>query len=312
MKEKIAANPIVRKVETMPTKKLYVVAGPTASGKTAFAIQLAQYFQTSIVSADSRQCYQEMTIGTAKPSIIELETVPHFFINSHSIFEEVNAAQYEDLALSHLENLFKEKEVVVVCGGTGLYIQALCEGLDTMPSINKSIETEVNKTYNEKGIQWLQEAVHQEDPLFYSQGEIHNPARLLRALIFKKSVGKSILHYRTGEKKQRNFEVHYFVLDLPREQLYQRINQRVDTMMQQGLLNEVQELYPYKHLKNLQTVGYSELFDFLEGKYSLPQAVEKIKQHTRNYAKRQITWFKRLPNAQFVSPDIAIESLLVS
>lgn len=311
MKEKIAANPIVRKAETMPTKKLYVVAGPTASGKTAFAIRLAQFFKTSILSADSRQCYREMTIGTAKPSLIELETVPHFFINSHSIFEEINAAQYEEMALHHLENLFKGKDVAVVCGGTGLYIQALCEGLDTMPSINKNIETEVNETYKEKGFQWLQEEVQHEDPYFYKLGEIHNPARLLRALIFKKSVGESILLYRTGEKKQRNFDVLYFVMDLPREQLYQRINQRVDTMMQQGLLDEAKELYLYKQLKNLQTVGYTELFDYLDSKYSLPQAVEKIKQHTRNYAKRQITWFKRLPNAQFVPPDIAIETLLI-
>jgi len=270
-----------------------VIAGPTAVGKTAIAIALAESLNTEIVSADSRQCYREMSIGTAKPSAEELRQVRHYFIDSFPVTEELDAADYEQLALDYLSEVFKTHTAAVVCGGTGLYIKALCEGLDSMPGVDEVIAVQVNREYEERGLAWLQQAVMQEDPEFYSKGEIKNPARLLRALIFKRSTGESILSFRSGTVKERPFRIIKVGLELPRELLYERINKRVDIMMREGLLDEVRELYPHKHLKNLQTVGYTELFDHLDGKYSLDEAVEKIKQHTRNYAKRQMTWFTK-------------------
>lgn len=275
------------------TKTVYIIAGPTAVGKTAIAIKLAKHLHTRIISADSRQCYKEMNIGTAKPSAEELAEVKHYFIDEFPVTEHITAADYETLALGYLDAIFKHSDTAVVCGGTGLYIKALTEGLDDMPAVDERIEADVNKHYEQEGIEWLQQAVLQADPLFYAQGETQNPARLLRALSFKRSTGKSITEFRTGIKKDRPFKVVKIALELPREVLYKRINHRVDVMMQQGLLEEVKALLPFKHLKNLQTVGYSELFDYLEGKCSLDQAVDKIKQHTRNYAKRQLTWFRK-------------------
>ncbi len=272
---------------------VYVIAGPTAVGKTAVAIDLARRLGTSIISADSRQCYREMTIGTAKPTEEELAQVHHYFINSHSVTEHLTTADYERLALSYLEDIFKTSDKAVVCGGTGLYIKSLCEGIDEMPDVDAAIEREVNEQYQQHGIEWLQTAIQQEDPEFYQQGEIQNPVRMIRALSFVRSTGNSILNYRTGAKMVRPFNIIKIALELPREVLYERINRRVDIMMEQGLLEEVKQLYPQRHLKNLQTVGYSELFDYIDGKYTLDEAIDKIKQHTRNYAKRQLTWFRK-------------------
>lgn len=286
---------------TSPT--VYVIAGPTAVGKTAVAIELAKRLQTSIISADSRQCYREMSVGTAKPSKAELEEVKHYFIDSFSIAEELDAADYEKLALGYLDEIFLTHDAAVVCGGTGLYIKALCEGLDAMPGINDAIEQDVNNNYEIRGLGWLQQAVQQEDPEFYASGEIHNPARLLRALIFKRSTGSSIIDFRTGAKKERKFHIIKVALELPRTVLYDRIDKRVDIMMQRGLLDEVKQLYPQRKLKNLRTVGYSELFDYLDGKCSLDEAVDKIKQHTRNYAKRQMTWFRKDQDIHWFSAD---------
>jgi tRNA dimethylallyltransferase len=275
------------------TKTLYVIAGPTAVGKTAVAIALAQRLGTAIVSADSRQCYKEMSIGTAKPTKEELAAVQHYFIDEYSVTEAITAADYERIALGHLERIFATHDTAVVCGGTGLYIQALCHGLDKMPETDAAIALQTDEEYAQKGIEWLQQTVAAEDPEFYATGEVHNPARLLRALSFLRTTGKSIVHFRTNTRKERPFRIVKIGLELPRETLYSRCNLRVDQMMQQGLLNEVQQLLPYRHLKNLQTVGYVELFDYIDGKCTLPEAVDKIKQHTRNYAKRQLTWFKK-------------------
>ncbi len=272
---------------------VYIIAGPTASGKTAAAIALAQRLGTAIVSADSRQCYEGMTIGTAKPDTIELATVPHYFIDCFPPTTPLTAADYEKLALGYLEKIFVTRNTAVVCGGTGLYIKALCEGLDNMPETNPDINNQVEASYKDLGITWLQQAIAAEDPEFYKTGEIHNPARMLRALAFVRSTGTSILQYRTSQPKARPFDIVKVALDLPREVLYDRINKRVDTMLAQGLVAEVQALIPYRHLKNLQTVGYAEIFDYLDGSCTLPEATEKIKQHSRNYAKRQITWFKK-------------------
>lgn len=284
-------------------KTAYIIAGPTAVGKTAIAIALAKRLDTAIVSADSRQCYREMSVGTAKPTTVELEEVKHYFIDTHSVTTALDAADYETLALGYLQNIFAAHDAAVVCGGTGLYIKALCEGLDTMPAVSEEIVRDVNNEYETRGLQWLQHAVMEEDPDFYKEGEIKNPARLLRALIFKRSVGESIINYRTGEKKKRDFRIVRVGLELPREVLYERINMRVDKMMADGLLDEVRNLYSLRHLKNLQTVGYSELFEHIEGLYTLQEAVDKIKQNTRHYAKRQMTWFRKDKEMHWLQAD---------
>lgn len=274
-------------------KKLLVIAGPTAVGKTAIAIEVAKSLGTEIISADSRQCYRGMSIGTAQPSTEERATVPHHFVDCYEIQEALSAADFERYALDQLNQIFSKSQYAVVCGGTGLYIKALCEGLDDMPAIDAIISQMVSDRYAAEGMDWLREELRQKDPEFAAMGEMENPARMLRALAFKLSVGKSIVQYRTAVKKDRPFEIINIGLELPREQLYERINQRVDIMMQQGLLQEAQQLYPQRNLKNLQTVGYTELFDYLNNTMTLEQAVDKIKQHSRNYAKRQLTWFKK-------------------
>lgn len=270
-----------------------VIAGPTCSGKTAVATEIARKLSTAIVSADSRQCYKGMSIGTAQPTADELAMAKHYFINCFPITTALTVADYEQLALGYLEEIFAQHKTAIVCGGTGLYIKALTDGLDAMPPADPTIEAVVNNSYQQQGISWLQEQVLHTDPEFYSTGEIHNPARLVRALVFKLSTGQSITEYRTGVRKERPFRIIKVGLELPRAELYARINHRVDVMMQQGLEAEVAALVPYRQLKNLQTVGYAELIDYMEGKCTLTQAIDKIKQHTRNYAKRQLTWFKR-------------------
>lgn len=288
----------------MPT--VIVIAGPTAIGKTALSIQLAQHFNTSIVSADSRQCYREMDIGTAKPDEAELAAVPHYFINSHSIQDNINAADYEQLALDYLENIFQTSDVAVVCGGTGLYIKALCEGIDAMPDVDRSIEEEIKRKFTANGLDWLQEELQAKDPVFFEQAEQQNPVRLIRALSFFETHQRSITDFKTQTAKQRPFRVIKIALDMPREQLYARINHRVDLMMEAGLLHEIEALYPYRNLKNLQTVGYSEFYE--AGEFPLTEAqieaaVDKVKQHTRNYAKRQLTWFRKDKAFTWFAPD---------
>ncbi len=270
-----------------------VIAGPTAVGKTAIAISVARQLGTEILSADSRQCYKEMQIGTAKPTISEQQGIKHHFIDEYPVTRAISAADYESIGMTCLEQIFLRKDVAIVCGGTGLYIKALCEGLDPMPETKDEVVAVVEQIYRDEGLPKLQELIKMEDPLFFESGEIQNPARLIRALSFVRSTGQSILDFRTGQKKIRPFRIVKTALELPREVLYSRINQRVDKMMEEGLLQEVEQLYPHKNLKNLQTVGYSELFDYMDGHLSLMEAVDKIKQHTRNYAKRQLTWFKK-------------------
>jgi tRNA dimethylallyltransferase len=234
-----------------------------------------------------------MTIGTAKPTAEELAAVKHYFIDEFPVTTQLTAAGYETLTLGYLEEIFAAHDTAVVCGGTGLYIQALCEGLDEMPETDTAVAAQTEDDYKQHGIEWLQQAVATEDPEFYASGEIQNPARMLRALSFIRTTGKSIVHYRTKTKKQRPFRIIKVGLELPREELYNRINTRVDSMIEHGLVAEVEKLLPYRHLKNLQTVGYAEIFDYLDGKCTLPEAIAKVKQHTRNYAKRQMTWFKK-------------------
>lgn len=282
-----------------------VIAGPTCSGKTAVATEIARKLGTAIVSADSRQCYEGMSIGTAQPTAEELAMAKHYFVNCFPITTALTVADYEQLALGYLQEIFAQHNTAIVCGGTGLYIKALTDGIDAMPPTDPTIEAEVNNNYQQHGLSWLQEQVLQADPEFYITGEIHNPARLVRALIFKLSTGQSITEYRTGVRKERPFRIIKVGLELPRAELYARINHRVDVMMQQGLEAEVAALLPYRQLKNLQTVGYAELIDYMVGKCPLAQATDKIKQHTRNYAKRQLTWFKRDPDYTWFRADDA-------
>ncbi len=287
-------------------RTVIVIAGPTAIGKTALSIQLAQHFNTSIVSADSRQCYREMNIGTAKPDAAELATVTHYFINSHSIHDNINAAGYEQLALGYLDHIFKTSDVAIVCGGTGLYIKALCEGIDAMPDVDKNVEAEIRRQFEVNGLPWLQEELRAKDPVFFEQAEQQNPVRLIRALSFFETHQSSITDFKTQTAKERAFRVIKIALDIPREQLYARINHRVDLMMEAGLLREIATLYPFRKLKNLQTVGYSEFYEAGEFPLTAAQievAVDKVKQHTRNYAKRQLTWFRKDQAFAWFAPD---------
>ncbi len=267
--------------------------GPTAVGKTAFAIQLAHALQTKIISADSRQCYRELNIGVAKPNDKELNEVYHYFINSHSILEELHVRSFEQYALQAVNEIFQNSDVAVMVGGTGLYIKTFCEGIDEIPAINNDVRSNIIDKYNQLGLTWLQEEVKQKDPAFWQVAEQQNPQRLMRALEIKNQTGNSILDYRNRKMVDRDFNIVKIGLELPREILYTRINNRVELMMQLGLLQEAASLVAYKKLNALQTVGYKELFDYFEGSITLEKAVDLIKQNSRHYAKRQLTWFKK-------------------
>lgn len=288
---------------------LIVIAGPTAVGKTAMAIRVAQHFQTAIISADSRQCYRELNIGVARPSEAELATVPHYFIASHSIQDNLSAADFAQYASTKLKQLFQQHKVVVMAGGTGLYIKALCEGLDEIPPVPQSIRDAITTRFEQEGIGWLQDELAKRDPAFWAIAEQQNPRRLQRALEVLEATGQSITNFQKGGHAMHDFNIIHIGIELPREVLYERINQRVDKMMQAGLLEEVQAVQSYANLPALQTVGYTELFDYMNGSYTFEVAIEKIKQHTRNYAKRQMTWFKKDTKLQWFSPN-DLESVL--
>ncbi len=286
-------------------KTLLVITGPTASGKTGLAVGLAEWLNTSVISADSRQCYQGMAIGTAQPSLAELARVPHHFINAYPVTEPLSAAAFEREALRHLEEIYEDRGAAIVCGGTGLYIKALCEGLDEMPETDPAVAARVEAAYRIGGLSWLQDTLMREDPRFASSHEWQNPARLMRALSFYRSNGESILEYRSGQRKPRPFRILKVAIDLPRELLYERINQRVDQMMEAGLEAEARAMLPFRNYKALHTVGYAEMFEYFDGHCSLAAAVEKIRQHTRNYAKRQLTWLRKDPEIRWISGDPA-------
>ena len=284
-------------------KTAIIICGPTAVGKTAVAIQIAKHLGTEIISADSRQCFKELNIGVARPTEKELQTVPHHFMASHSVNEEVTAVGFEQYALEKIEFLFKKNNVVVLVGGTGLYIKAFEDGLDLIPEINVNIRREIVTNYENLGINWLQQELREKDPVFFKEGEIQNPQRMMRALEVINATGQSILSFRKGKKANRDFKIIKIGLELPKEILHLRIQERVDNMMEQGLLDEVKNMIPYRKRNALQTVGYAELFDYLEGKTELKLAVELIKTHTRQYAKRQMTWFKKDKNIQWFGPN---------
>jgi tRNA dimethylallyltransferase len=276
-----------------PTKTLIVIAGPTAVGKTAIAIELAKQLKTEIISADSRQFYREMSIGTAKPTDKELAAAKHYFINSHSVTENFSVGDFEKQSLQLLDELFKTHNKIIMAGGSGLYIQAVTRGFDDLPVADEGIRIRLNQDLAEKGIQFLQDALKTADPDYYQQVDLNNPQRLIRALEVFESTGKPFSSFRKATVNKRPFNCIKIGLDLPRDVLYERINQRVDAMIDQGLIEEARSLLSYRHLNALNTVGYSELFDHFEGKTGLDTAIELIKQNTRRFAKRQLTWFRK-------------------
>jgi tRNA dimethylallyltransferase len=291
-------------------KKVFVVVGPTAIGKTSFAIELAQSLGTEIISADSRQCFKELSIGVARPSNEELAKIHHHFIATNSVAEDINAGYFEKYALEKSKDIFQEHESLVMVGGTGLYIKAFCEGIDPMPIISPEIRAGIIKSYTEKGLIWLQTELKHKDPAFWAVAEQQNPQRLMRGLEVYLATGQSITVFRTAEKKHRDFEIIKIGLEIPLDQLTVRINQRVDGMMKSGLLDEVQSVIGFREKAALQTVGYKELFDHIDGKISLEEAVQQIKVHTRQYAKRQMTWFKKDPAIKWYdATKVSIEDI---
>lgn len=277
----------------MSNHTVYIIVGPTAVGKTSFAISLAQHLKTEIISADARQCYAELSIGVARPSLEELSKVPHHFIASHSVNETVNAQVFENYALAKADELFKTHHSAVMVGGTGLYIKAFCEGLDLIPAIDPAIREDIIKQYEKLGLRWLQKEVSVKDPMYWAKGEQQNPQRLMRALEVMLGTGASIVSFQIKNKITRPFNIVKVGLELPRAQLYERINQRVISMVENGLETEVRNLLPQNHLNALQTLGYSEWAPYFEGNLSKEKVIENIQQNTRHYAKRQMTWFKK-------------------
>ena len=286
-----------------PRKKLIVIAGPTAVGKTAAAIKLAQHLKTEIISADSRQFYREMSIGTAKPDTEELKQAKHHFINSHSITESFTVGDFEKEALQLLDTLFKTYDQVIMVGGSGLFIQAITQGFDNLPAADPEVRKKLNQELAEKGIQHLQSKLKEVDPEYYNQVDLNNPQRLIRALEVFEATGKSFSSYRKAAINTRSFEINTIVLNLPREELYDRINRRVDMMVEQGLIEEARSLLPFRPLNPLNTVGYSELFDYFDGKTDLDTAIGMIKQNTRRFAKRQLTWFRKGMDMKWMAAD---------
>lgn len=280
--------------------RLIVIAGPTASGKTSCAIQLAQKWGCPIVSADSRQLYRELNIGVARPSLSELEQAEHHLIASHSIHAPLNAGSYAQTALALINQLHTQHQTVILCGGTGLYIKALIEGLDPLPH-NPSVRRKFEELFKLKGIEGLQHELQILDPLFYKHAERSNPQRMIRYLELAELTNKSNLDLREQKKQERPFITYYYWLNIEREELNMRINQRVEQMIEQGLEAEVTQLLPYSQEPLLKTVGYSEFFAYLKQEITLQECVEQIKVNTRRYAKRQRTWFKNQANAIAVS-----------
>lgn len=281
---------------------LVAIVGPTASGKTSAAIKVASELKTEILSADSRQFFKEMNIGTAKPSKEELDAVPHHFIGHLSIEEDYDAGKYEEDILKFLDGFYHQKSVAVLVGGSGMYVDAVCNGFDALPDVPAEIREELNHQLRNSGIGKLRNLLAEKDPEYYKQVDLNNPQRIVRALEICISSGKPYSSFRKYTPTKRPFDIYKIGLDIGREELYHRINLRVDEMIRHGLVEEARLLYPKKHLNALQTVGYKELFNYFEGGIPLEKAIELIKQNTRNYAKRQLTWLRREKSIKWYSP----------
>lgn len=293
--------------------QLIVIAGPTAVGKTAVAIQVAQQLQTQIISADSRQFYKELSIGTAVPEKTELDKVTHHFIHSHSVKNPVSAGQFENLAIHKISELFKQHTKLILTGGSGLFIDAVCYGVEPMPVISSQIKNKVQLEFQKYGLNHMAQKLQKIDPTYAATADLKNPRRVLRALEIMEQTGKPYSTFRLGVNKVRPFSINWFCLNLPREVLYNQINYRVDKMIELGLENEARKLFQLKHLTSLNTVSYSEFFDYFEGKTNKQRAIELIKQNSRNYAKRQLTWFRKNKNYHWIdnsNPSKTVEEIL--
>ena len=284
-------------------KTIIVIAGPTASGKTAFAIKMAKALNTVILSADSRQFYKEMSIGTAAPTEEELSQVKHHFVHHISIEDKYDVADYERDAIALLDELFKTHDAVIMTGGSGLFIDAVCNGIDAMPDVEPEIREKVQQLYDEGGLKALQDAVQRLDPAYFALVDQQNPRRLQRALEVCYQTGLPFSSFRQGQAAQRDFAIKKYAILWDRLQLIERIDKRVDMMMELGLLEEAKALYPKRHLNALNTVGYKELFAYFEGNCTLAEAVEQIKIHTRQYAKRQMTWLRKDTSYHWIMPE---------
>ena len=287
----------------MPIKRLLVVVGPTGSGKTDLSIRLALHYGAPILSTDSRQVYRGMPIGTAQPSVDQLQAVEHHFIASHDLTDNLNCGEYEVQALARLEELFADHDWGVAVGGSGLYVRALCEGMDDLPQADEPLRRELERRLAEEGLGALAEELRELDPEYCRTADLNNPARVMRALEVCLQTHMPYSRQRTGERRPRPFEIVKIGIDLPRDVLYDRINRRVDRMLADGLEAEARALYPYRELNALKTVGYREFFDYFDGRIGYDEAVELIKRNSRRYAKRQLTWFRRDSEIRWFAPD---------
>ncbi|MBL4716263.1 MAG: tRNA (adenosine(37)-N6)-dimethylallyltransferase MiaA [Bacteroidia bacterium] len=283
--------------------KLLVIVGPTAVGKTEIAIEVAQLIDTDIISADSRQFYKELNIGVAKPTEDQLAKVKHHFINSISVTDEYNVGMFEKDSLDCLAEIYSSNNCAVMVGGSGLFIRAVCEGLDDLPDGNKEVRERLNNEFEKNGVEYLSGKLKEVDIEYYNEVDVFNHRRIIRALEVYELTGHKFSSFRNGNKTQRPFEVHKIGLDLDREVLYERINKRVDLMIENGLIEEARNLYPQKNLSSLQTIGYTELFDFFDGNISEDEAIDLIKQNSRKYAKRQMTWFRKDKDIEWFDPQ---------
>ena len=291
-------------------KHLITIIGPTAIGKTNLAIRIANYFKTEIVSADSRQFYKEMNIGTAKPSNSELNSIKHHLINNKSINDNYNISDYEKDALKSIKSIFNKNDVAILVGGSGLYINTVLYGLDEIPGISTETRNSLYLDLELKGIKKLQEQLKLLDPASYSAIDINNPRRLIRALEVSISTGKSYSSFLKKKKKKRDFNIIVLGINQDRLELYDKINTRVDNMVESGLINEAKELYNLKSLNALNTIGYREVFNYIEDKYSLDECINEIKKNTRRYAKRQLTWFKSIDRVEWITPEYNFEKII--
>lgn len=291
-------------------KYLLVICGPTASGKTSLGIDLAQYFDADIISCDSRQFFKEMSIGTAKPNATELAAATHHFINSLSIEDFYTIGDFERDAIQFLEEYFQNQDIAIMVGGSGMYIKAVCEGIDEYPEVDLNIRTALNQLFKKEGIEPLQTELKKLDPQYYNRVDLNNQQRLIRALEICKSTGQPFSSFQQKNTVQRPFTTIKIGINWERPKLYQRINQRVDIMLEEGLEQEAKQLYPKRNLNALQTVGYQEFFDFFSGQITKDKAIELIKRNTRRYAKRQMTWFRKDQELKWFDTPIATTKVI--
>jgi tRNA dimethylallyltransferase len=299
----MAPSPSPMMMSLLKNKYLIIILGPTASGKTVAGIQIAKIFQTEIISADSRQFYKELKIGTAVPDAQQLKSIPHHFIQNISVHDYYNVSIYEQEVLGLLENLFSQKDIVLMVGGSGMYIDVVCHGIDDLPAIEPVVRKKLEQKLKDEGIESLRLDLKKLDPVYYARADLKNPKRILKALEIFIMTGIPYSSFLTGPKKERPFKIMKIGLNPDREELYENINLRVDHMIQEGLIEEARSLYQIRHCNALNTVGYKEIFDYLEGKITLEEAVSFIKRNTRHYARRQLTWFRRDTSIVWFKPE---------